>query len=194
MTAQFEQIIRFSMELEKLKGVMRRTRPLGLERFENSAEHSWQIALMALTLIPHAEEEVDALKVVTMLLIHDLVEIDTGDKFAYHDDHDDYENELEAAKRIFSLLPSDQGQKLLALWTEFEHSETPEARVAKAIDRLMPVLQNVHNGCRSWLDHDVSVAQVLKKNRAVAQLNPALWDYVQDLVIQAADKAGIRRD
>lgn len=184
MNNDLQAVIAFSLELEKLKGVLRRTKPLGLERFENSAEHSWQIALTALALIPHAKEDVDAVLVVSMLLLHDVVEIDTGDKFAYDANHDDFENELVAAKRIFGLLPKDTAESFLKIWVEFEAAETVSARFAKAVDRLLPVLQNIHNKGQSWKSHGVTVEQILKKNAGIADLNEELWHWVKQEVVK----------
>lgn len=188
---EFSSIINFIVELEKLKTVERKIKPLGLSRFENSAEHSWQIALLALTLTRYASEPVDDLTVVTMLLLHDVVEIDTGDKFAYDANHDDYVNEHAAAMRIFALLPAKVGERFLALWEEFEQAHSPEAQFAKAIDRLMPILQNLHNGCQSWLTHQVSVKQILTKNMAIENANPILWAWVKEQVTQKALEVGL---
>lgn len=192
MTEDFQKITHFIVEIEQLKNVDRKIKPVGVNRYENSAEHSWQIALLALTLLPYAEQQIDSLTVVTMLLLHDIVEIDTGDKFAYDANHDDYENELAAAKRIFALLPKQQATAYLDLWTEFEHANTPEAKFAKAIDRLMPVVQNIHNGCQSWLEHDVTIEQILAKNSAIEAANPILWQWVKDQVIKKGTEAGVR--
>lgn len=192
MIEHYQAITRFIVEIEKLKKVERRIKPSGLNRFENSAEHSWQISLLALTLMPYAQQKVDALKVITMLLLHDVVEIDTGDKFAYNADHDDYENELLAAKRLFAMLPEAIGEQFLDLWIEFEQAESPEALFAKGIDRIMPVLQNLHNGCQSWLEHDISIEQVLSKNSVVAQANPQLWSWVSEQVRTIGKQAGLR--
>ena len=188
----FQAIIRFAAELEKLKGVARKIKPLGLSRYENSAEHSWQIALVALSLLSQLDNPVDPLKVVTMLLIHDLVEIDTGDKFAYSAEHDDYDNEHAAARRIFAILPGEIGNKYLAMWEEFEAAQSPEAKFAKGVDRLMPVLQNLQNGCQSWLEHDISVSQVLAKNEVVAEISPQLWALVKTQVTETARQMGVR--
>lgn len=192
MTEHFQAITRFIVEIEKLKNVERKIKPVGLSRYENSAEHSWQIALLALTLLPYAEQNTDPLKVVTMLLLHDIVEIDTGDKFAYDANHDDYENELASAQRIFAILPQKQGQTYLKLWIEFEQAQTPEAEFAKAIDRLMPVLQNLHNGCQSWIDHEISVSQILHKNAAIEKANPKLWQWLKQQVIDTGKQVGLR--
>jgi putative hydrolase of HD superfamily len=193
MTEDFQAITQFIVEIEKLKNVERKIKPVGLLRYENSAEHSWQIALLSLTLLPYAEQTPDPLTVVTMLLLHDIVEIDTGDKFAYDANHDDYENELAAAQRIFAILPSEQAKSYLKLWIDFEQAETPEAQFAKAIDRLMPVIQNLYNGCQSWIDHDVSVSQILLKNTAIEKANPQLWQWVKQQVIETGERVGLRR-
>jgi putative hydrolase of HD superfamily len=192
MISEFTAITEFILELEKLKNVERRTRPLGMQRYENSAEHSWQIALLALSLLPYGPKNTDPLTVVTMLLLHDIVEIDTGDKFAYDANHDDYVNELAAAKRIFAILPEPQHQAYLEMWITFEQGKTSEAKFAKAIDRLMPVLQNLHNGCQSWIDHDVSIGQILQKNAAIQDANPELWQWVQSQVIEKGTAVGLR--
>ena len=192
MNQEFTQVIEFIIELEKLKQVERKIKPVGSERFENSAEHSWQIAMLALSLIPYAETEVDPLRVVTMLLIHDVVEIDTGDKFAYNANHDDFENELKAAKRIFGMLPQPQGDQFLALWEEFEAAETADAKFAKGIDRVTPVLQNLNNNCQSWVENDVTISQVLKKNAAAENINPKLWEWVKQQVTEKGRAAGLK--
>ncbi|WP_340680528.1 HD domain-containing protein [Paraglaciecola sp.] len=185
-------ITQFIIELEKLKKVERRIKPVGLARYENSAEHSWHIALFALTLMRFAPQPLDELKVVTMLLLHDIVEIDTGDKFAYDANHDDFANEHKAAIRLFGLLPESCGQTFLLLWEEFEQAQSAEAQFAKAIDRLMPVLQNLHNGCQSWLAHGVSVKQILAKNAAIEQASPQLWQWLSAQVIEKAKEVGLK--
>lgn len=192
MIQSIEQILTFTLELEKLKQVERKTKPVGMDRYENSAEHSWQIALLALSLVPYSEDEVDSLTVVTMLLLHDIVEIDTGDKFVYDANHDDYENEHAAAKRIFGLLPDHQSQQYLALWEEFEANLSANARFSKAIDRLMPVLQNLNNNCQSWLENDVSISQILEKNSGVQFANKTLWALVKKQIIEKGTEAGLR--
>jgi putative hydrolase of HD superfamily len=193
MIEDFEAITQFIVEIEKLKNVERKIKPVGLLRYENSAEHSWQIALLSLTLLPYAEQNPDPLIVVTMLLLHDIVEIDTGDKFAYDANHDDYENELASAQRIFAILPSEQAKAYLKIWMEFEQAKTSEAQFAKAIDRLMPVIQNLHNGCQSWIDHDISVSQILFKNAAIEKASPQLWQWIKQQVIETGERVGLRR-
>lgn len=194
MLEHYQAISQFINEIEQLKKVERKIKPAGLGRYENSAEHSWQIALLALTLIPHAAQPLDPLKVVTMLLLHDLVEIDTGDKFAYDANHDDYANEHAAAQRLFGLLPATTGAHFLALWEEFEQADSAEAQFAKGIDRMMPVLQNLQNGCQSWLEHDISVQQVLQKNAVIGMAQPQLWQWLSEQIIIQASQAGVRSE
>lgn len=187
-----QKTLDFIQEVEKLKSVSRKIKPFGLNRFENSAEHSWQIALLSLALLPYSDESLDALKVVTMLLLHDIVEIDTGDKFAYASNHDDYENEHAAAKRIFGLLPNTESSQFMTIWEEFEAAESAEAKFAKGIDRLMPVLQNLNNSGQSWVEHDVSISQILEKNKSVSYTNPQLWELVKQQVITRGRELGLR--
>ena len=147
MTLTPAQFSEFITELDKLKAVKRQiTLPLDNDRQENSAEHSWHVALMATTLAPFAAQPIDISRVVRMILIHDVVEIDAGDLFAFQEaaEHEaQAEKELAAAKRIFGLLPAPLNQELLALWLEFEEAETPDAEFAKAMDRVLPVFQNM---------------------------------------------------
>ena len=169
--------INFIIELEKLKGILRKTRPLGLDRYENSAEHSWQTTLSALVFLDDAEEELDALKVLKMLLIHDVVEIDAGDVFVFDQKAraDIEEKEQAAAKRIFGLLPTPLGEEFLAIWQEFEARETAESKFAKAMDRINPVLQNLNSGGQSWVENGVKREQVLAVNSQIEGASPELW-------------------
>jgi 5'-deoxynucleotidase YfbR-like HD superfamily hydrolase len=159
-----QQIIDFILELEKLKGVTRKTRPLGLDRYENSAEHSWQLALLAISLERFAASPVDMNHVVRMLLVHDIGEIDTGDTvfFAEGGWEERKAAELNAVKRIFGLLPEDQSADFFALWQEFERAETPEALFAHAVDRAMPVLLNLANQGQSWRENGISYERVVR--------------------------------
>lgn len=158
-----QQHIAFIIEVDKLKTVLRKTKAVYVDRYENSAEHSWQIALFALNLRDFAAEPVDIDKVVRMLLIHDLGEIDTGDTLVYDADGaaEREAEELAAMRRILGLLPQPIAADLLALWQEFEARKTPEARFARAIDRLMPILLNLQSGGQSWRENGVSKQQVL---------------------------------
>lgn len=188
MYEEFEKIFTFILELEKLKGVNRKTKPLGLDRYENSAEHTWQVALLALSFKSYAQQEFDIDRVIKMLLLHDIVEIDTGDKIVYSAAYDDFDNEYQAAQRIFGLLPNELGQEFLALWLEYEKKETYEAKFAGAMDRLMPMLQNIHNEGQSWVENNIKLEQVLDKNKIVAHANPALWEFIQQKLLQMKDE------
>ncbi|MEO7793431.1 MAG: HD domain-containing protein [Thermoanaerobaculia bacterium] len=175
-------IVGFVLELDKLKGVTRKTRPLGLERYENSAEHSWQLALAAVALAQHAAAAIDLDRVIRMLLVHDVGEIDTGDTMVYIEGGwaERKRDELAAVRRIFGLLPGAQAAGLLELWEEFEAGETSEARFANAVDRAMPVLLNLANRGQSWRENGIShervVARVAPQIRAGC---PALWEFLE---------------
>lgn len=176
-----QQQIEFLQEMDKLKAVHRRiTVKAAGNRDENSAEHSWHIALQALLLQQYAETNIDILRVVKMLLIHDVVEIDAGDTFAFaaHAELDGQNaKEAIAARRIFGLLPQNQASEYEALWHEFEALETPEAQYAKAMDCLLPALQNMNNNGGSWAVYKISRSQILKRNQQLEKVSPPLWQY-----------------
>jgi putative hydrolase of HD superfamily len=177
-----QNIIDFILELDKLKGVTRKVKPLGLERYENSAEHSWQLALMATSLVQYAESPVDINHVVEMLLVHDIGEIDTGDTMAFVEGgwQERKRDELAAVTRIFGMLPEPQRERFLALWKEFEGGDTPESRFANAVDRAMPVLLNLNNNGQSWRENEISHERVVR--RVAPQIKagcPALWAYLE---------------
>ncbi|MBK8726599.1 MAG: HD domain-containing protein [Holophagaceae bacterium] len=177
-----QPIVDFILELDKLKGVARKTRPLGLDRYENSAEHSWQIALLAASLAPHAEPGTDLSRVIAMLLVHDIGEIDAGDTFVYADADWSAQKAAETAavRRIFGLLPEGQGAAFLALWQEFDDNATREARFAHAADRAMPVLLNLANRGQSWRENGISHDRVVRRVGPPIRAGcPALWDYLE---------------
>src|SRR5262245_531400 len=151
-----QAVVDFILEIDKLKAVTRKVKPMAQDRYENSAEHSWQLALLALSLAPHADAGTDMDRVVRMLLVHDIGEIDTGDTLAFveHGWAERKAAELAAVTRIFGLLPGGEGAQMLALWREFEAAETRESRFANAIDRVMPVLLNLANRGQSWREND----------------------------------------
>ena len=184
------QQVEFIIEAEKLKQVFRQTVLPGDRRRENDAEHSWHISLMAVLLREHAGEEVDLLKALKMLLVHDLVEIDAGDTFAYDEEGntDKEEREIRAAERIFALLPADQAAALRSLWDEFERRETPEARYAAALDRLQPLLLNFSTEGAAWRKHGVKKAQVIARNQHIEEGAPALWEHARKLIEAAVEK------
>jgi len=186
-----QQIIDFILEVEKLKGVTRKTRPLGLDRYENSAEHSWQLALLAISLERFAESPIDINRVVRMLLVHDIGEIDTGDTifFAETGWEERKAAELNAVKRIFGLLPDQQAAEFLCLWQEFEQAETIEALFAHAVDRAMPVLLNLANQGQSWRENGISYERVVHRIKPPIQAGcPALWEYLESRLEEARDK------
>jgi 5'-deoxynucleotidase YfbR-like HD superfamily hydrolase len=174
-----DRVIAFALELDKLKAILRRTKPTGLDRYENSAEHSWQVSVLALAMAPYAEPPVDPVRVVELLLVHDVPEIDAGDTIIYARGADTREGERHAAARVFGLLPEPQGSRFLCRWEEFEARETPDSRFAYAMDRLMPLLHNLHNGGQSWRENDVPLARVLAVNEAIAAACPAVWDRIK---------------
>ena len=176
-----EQQLEFILELDRLKAIYRQTYVISdNNRNENSAEHSWHISMMAYVLKEYAEDVVNIPRVVNMLLIHDIVEIDAGDTFAFADqsEHDSQEiNEAKAVKRIFGLLPEQQFHFFKNLWFEFEQANTADAKFAKAMDRMLPLLQNMQNKGGSWAKHNISKTQVLKRNLYLEQSCPKLWQY-----------------
>jgi putative hydrolase of HD superfamily len=185
---RLDQQLRFVIEAGRLKGVLRQTMLAGLGRRENSAEHSWHIALMAVTLAQYAPAGTDISKVTAMLLAHDLVEIDAGDLFVYADEAQQarqQQAEQAAADRIFALLPADQASAARALWDEFEERRTPEARFARAIDRLQPMLENLQAGGGTWKQHHVTADQVLAKVVLIEDGSPELGRYARNLVAGA---------
>ena len=187
-----QKIVDFILELDKLKGVTRKTRPLGLDRQENSAEHSWQIAMLAATLAPYAAAPVNLDHVIAMLLVHDIGEIDTGDTIFYAEGGlvERKAAELAAVRRIFGLLPEEPAARFLALWQEFEAGETPEARFANAADRAMPVLLNLANDGQSWRENGITADRVRARVAPpIIAGCPAMWAYI-DGRLAAAEAAG----
>ena len=188
-----QEIIDFVLELEKLKGVTRKTKPLGLERYENSAEHSWQLTLMAMALEKYAVEAVEINRVIRMLLVHDVGEIDAGDTMVFVEGgwEERKAAELAGVTRIFGMLPEGRGAEFLELWKEFEEEITAEARFAHAVDRAMPVLLNLNNGGQSWKENGISYVRVV--GRIAGQIRagcPALWSYMEGR-LEEARRAGL---
>jgi len=186
-TPRLARQLRFVVEIDRLKTVLRQTLLTDASRRENSAEHSWHLALMAALLAEHAGEPVDVTRTMKMVLVHDVVEIDAGDAFCYDAAANVGKEEREklAAERIFGLLPAEQAEELRALWEEFEAGATPEARFAVALDRLQPLLQNIHSGGGSWRAHGIARAQVLRRMDPIREGAPALWPQVLEIVDRA---------
>ncbi len=193
-TERLHQQIAFILEIDKLKSVLRQTYLIDDPRHENSAEHSWHLAMMAMLLAEHANIEVNLLRVLQMLLVHDIVEIDAGDTYCYDSagNDDKAEREQRAAHRIFGLLPDDQQGEMQDLWQEFEARETPEAKFAAALDRLMPILHNYHTQGRSWIEHGITSAQVRERNRHAEEGSAALWQHVEALIADAVGQGHLR--
>ncbi|ADB38765.1 HD domain-containing protein [Spirosoma linguale] len=187
--------IEFIKEVDKLKYILRKTKLFGSNRNENDAEHSWHLALMALVLADHANVQVDLLKVIKMLLIHDLVEIDAGDTFIYdtQKNHDNTEEERKAAQRIFGLLPDHQSSELLAVWEEFEEQQTNEAKFARAMDRLEPLLQNASNEGGTWKEFDVNYEKVHNKKRVIEHGSATIWRYAEQLLNESVEKGILKK-
>lgn len=195
--SRLEKQFDFFREIDKEKFIERQTLLTGGERRENDAEHAWHMAIMTILLSEYANEEIDILKTVTMLLIHDLVEIDAGDTYAYDEEAKttQREREVAAADRIFALLPEDQQQKFRDLWEEFEAWETPEAKFAHTMDCVQPLMLNDATGGKSWVEHGVRLSQVLKRNARTAEGSEALWNYVHENFISPnVEKGKLKKD
>jgi putative hydrolase of HD superfamily len=178
----------FLVEADRLKDVLRRTVTTGGRRPENSAEHTWHIVLFAMTLAEHAEaKQLDLLRVLRMLAIHDLVEIDAGDTFAYDTGGmaGQHEREALAANRIFGLLPPDQAMEFRALWDEFEAKATPEARFALACDRFQAMVLNARTEGHAWKLHGITGDRVRARNAAVRDGSPTIWEYATRMIEEA---------
>jgi putative hydrolase of HD superfamily len=189
--AGLRNTINFILEVDKLKGVLRKVRPIGEQRYENTAEHSWQITLFALSLAQSLKVSIDANRAVAMLLVHDIGEIDAGDKFVFAQDgwEERKAAELRAVERIVGLAPKTTAEFLLNLWKEFDAGESAEARFAKAVDRSMPVLLNLNNGGGSWLENGVSYERVIGRvGPEVESGCPELWDYLRRHLEEARRK------
>ena len=174
----------FLVEIDKLKNIYRRSFLMDGEKNENSAEHSWHVAMMSILLIDYSEENTDQLHVLKMLLIHDIVEIDAGDTFCYDETAalDKESREKSAADRLFNILPPDQAAELRELWNEFEAGITPEAKFASALDRLMPILHNYFTEGKGWKLHGVRKHQVISRNRDIRKGSEVLWKYARSII------------
>lgn len=181
---RLEQQLSFILELDKLKQIGRQTYLADGSRKENDAEHSWHLALMAFILAEYANEPVDVCKTMKMVMLHDVIEIDAGDTYAYDSEGNatKRERELQAAERLYRLLPEDQAAEYRSLWDEFEAMETPEAKFANTLDKVQPLLLNHASGGRSWREHGVKESQVRKRNARTAEGSDALWEHASALI------------
>lgn len=184
----------FLMEVDKLKNISRQNYITGGTRKENDAEHSWHLALMAYLLSEHSNKEIDVLKTITMLLIHDIVEIDAGDTYAFDaNGHEDkFERENAAANRIFSILPKEQGEKLLSLWLEFEEQSTTESKFANALDKIQPVLLHKLTEGKSWKEHEVTLSQIERRQEKTAEGSWDIWEYIKGIINDHVEKGNIK--
>ena len=184
---QLAQQIQFIVEIDKLKNILRQNLITDASRRENSAEHSWHLAMMAIVLKDYAPPEVDLLQVMKMLLVHDLVEIDAGDTFCYdtQGNQDKEDRELQAADRLFGLLPPEQGIELRAAWAEFEAQETASAQFATALDRLQPFLQNQQTQGGTWRIHQISPQQIFQRMAPIKTFTPELWGLIESGIEEA---------
>ena len=191
---RLEDQIRFIVEIDKLKKVLRQTEISDCSRRENTAEHSWHAALMAVLLAEHANESIDTAKVALMLLVHDIVEIDAGDTFLYDEAGNAKKHSLEkhAAERIFGLLPEDQELSCRALWEEFESGDSPEGRFARSIDQLAPVLLNYESNGAAWVKNRIGFEQARYRKSEIAEGSLALWDYARCVLERAREKGYLR--
>ena len=191
LTARFA----FLNEADRLKSVDRANVLMDLSRPENSAEHSWHLAMMAIVLAEHSDKPIDLLKVIKMVLIHDIVEIDAGDTFIYdtQKNHTNTDEELIAAKRIFGLLPAEQAKEFISTWKEFEDGVTDEAKFARAMDRLEPLLQNTSNNGGTWAEFDVPYQKVYDKKKAIKEGSAVIWDYAENLINESVETGILKK-
>lgn len=193
---RFEQQLAFILEADKEKNILRQTHLSGHGRRENDAEHAWHMAIMVYLLKEYANEEIDMAKAMMMALIHDIVEIDAGDTYAYDEAGlaTQKEREAQAAQRIFGLLPEDQREELLALFEEFENYATPEARFARAMDNFQPLLLNHSNNGGDWKEHDVCKSKVFQRQIKTKRGSEEIWQYTEALIEENVRKGNLRNE
>lgn len=195
-TERFEKQLAFILEVDKEKNILRQTHLTGHGRRENDAEHAWHMAMMIYLLKEYSNEEIDAAKAMMMALIHDVVEIDAGDTYAYDVKGlgSQKEREERAAQRIFGMLPEDQRDELRALFEEFEEAKTPEARFARAMDNFQPLLLNNSNGGADWKAHNVSQSQVVGRHSATELGSQEIWEYTKAIIDNNVSRGSIRSE
>lgn len=189
--SRFHKQLEFITEIDKLKKIFRNTILMDASRRENDAEHTWHMAVCAMLFTEYANEKnLDMLKVLKMIMIHDVVEIDAGDTFAYDDKGhlDKEEREQKAANRLFGLLPDDQQEEFMGLWDEFEEYKTPESKHAHLVDTFMPIYHNYRTKGLQWQRLNVTSDKVLTKNKHIQKGSEVIWEYVQNIVKDAVEK------
>lgn len=188
--------IDFIKEVDKIKHIFRQTLLINGSRNENDAEHSWHLGIMAVLLPEYSSDpDIDVLRVIKMVLIHDIIEIDAGDTFCYDEkaNLDKAEREQKAADRIFDILPQDQASELRELWEEFEECKTSEAKFAAALDRLQPLIHNYNTNGHTWKKHNVKSDKVYERNRVIKDASPLLWEYVKGIIEDSINKGYLER-
>ncbi|MAU70764.1 MAG: phosphohydrolase [Pseudozobellia sp.] len=187
--------IEFIKKKDKIKYIQRRTKLFNSDRHENDAEHSWHLAMMAIVLSEYSNYKIDLFKVIKMVLIHDIVEIDAGDTFIYDTikNHTNTDEELVAAKRIFGLLPQKQAEEFIQIWVEFEKGTSNEAKFAKSMDRLEPLLQNTSNQGGTWKEFEVKHQTVYDKKKVIKVGSSELWDYAEKLINEAVENGILKK-
>ena len=190
---RLEQQIRFLLELDKQKEIGRQTYLADGSRKEGDAEHAWHMAVMAFLLADYANEKIDVLKTIKMVLLHDVVEIDAGDTYAYDTKGNKTKKirEQKAAERIYGMLPKEQKEEYRALWEEFEAMETPEAKFANTLDKVQPVLLNHASGGISWREHAVNKSQIMERNAKTHEGSEVLWEYIRKIIEENTKKGNI---
>lgn len=193
---RMEKQLKFLMEIDKVKNVFRQTWLADGNRKENDAEHSWHLAVAAFLLKEYAAEETDILNVILMVLIHDLVEIDAGDTYAYDAEGAETKRAREeaAADRIFGLLPKDQGMYFRELWEEFERYESADAKYAHLLDNFQPLLLNRESGGLSWREHGVKKSQIYKRNEKIEETSPQVWEKMKEIVEEHVRLGDVKED
>lgn len=190
---RLKQQLQFLLELDKQKEIGRQTYLADGSRKEGDAEHAWHMAIMAFLLADYANEKIDVLKTIKMILMHDVVEIDAGDTYAYDMEGNKTKKlrEEKAADRIYGMLPEDQRNECRALWEEFEAMETPEAKFANTLDKVQPMLLNDASKGKSWREHGIKKEQVLNRNARTKEGSETLWEYVRQLIEENVKKGNI---
>ncbi|SGY89422.1 Putative uncharacterized protein [Moritella viscosa] len=184
-----ERVLNFIVEIEKLKDVLRKTRPVGLDRYENSAEHSWHVCISALMLKDYADDEINIDRVIKMLLLHDLGEIDAGDTIVYAAETvENKAKEVSGINRLLNILPPEQAKDYIELWHEFELGVTADSVYAKAIDRIPPLLHNIHGEGHSWKTHNISKEQVFSVNSRIGKGSKQVWTSLEQKLEKAVSQ------
>ena len=194
-TDKLLQQINFIKEIDKIKYIERKTRLFNSDRKENDAEHSWHLAMMTSVVAEHSDVTIDLLKVLKMVLIHDIVEIDAGDTFIYDTEknHTNTDEERTAANRIFGMLPKEQADELISIWEEFENGETHEAKFARSMDRFEPLLQNASNNGGTWTEFGVNYDKVFEKKKDIKEGSSLLWSYAENLINESVEKGILKK-